>query len=103
MADRSSQPHHIAAPVERRILQPRRSKRPGPDRLPAGRSRLPDPGLAPPGLLLPASRSLAGRSRRAAPGGPLSLAASTCHAILHRNEVGRLSHLDRATGEPVHR
>jgi transposase InsO family protein len=36
-------------------------------------------------------------------GGRLSLPASTCHAILRRAGVARLTHLDRATGRPVRR
>lgn len=35
--------------------------------------------------------------------GRLGLAASTCHAILHRAGVARLADLDRATGQPVRR
>ncbi|MFD1374721.1 leucine zipper domain-containing protein, partial [Actinoplanes sichuanensis] len=46
------------------------------------------------------------RSKRLGPvriGWRLGLAASTCHAILRRAGAARLSHLDRATAEPIRR
>ncbi|SNY56338.1 IS481 family transposase [Paractinoplanes atraurantiacus] len=46
------------------------------------------------------------RSKRLGPvriGWRLSLPASTCHAILRRARAARLSHLDRATAEPIRR
>jgi hypothetical protein len=36
-------------------------------------------------------------------GAQLGIAASTVHAVLARNRLNRLSHVDRATGEPVRR
>jgi transposase InsO family protein len=36
-------------------------------------------------------------------GAQLGMAASTVHAVLARNRLNRLSHVDRATGEPVRR
>ena len=36
-------------------------------------------------------------------GGPLGLPASTGHAVLVRNRVSRLSHIDRVSGEPLRR
>jgi transposase InsO family protein len=36
-------------------------------------------------------------------GGRLNLPASTVHAVLVRNRLNRLSHLDRVTGEPLRR
>jgi transposase InsO family protein len=36
-------------------------------------------------------------------GGRLGLPASTVHAVLRRNRLNRLSHIDRVTGEPLRR